>query len=298
MVSSNIETADHKWLADFWPADLQFRQALGIADDGTAPKNFEVVPRTFQALFEWAYVGTNVSATDRSRIVRLLYKDPPIYKNVPSKVIYPVGVRVQGFVDSCNLRKTGNYKKGMPPQAALQAIVLSGGAYEHVFAQYRAAVFEVVNYIRWCLGVKGLEATDTDRKTMFIARRVFSKVNAKNCHEPSVLEVGDDPLNDAAAVSDTWRIIKKASIGMYVPDEHDPDASVFAAMDAFNVRAGDFVDVCVGFDIVTRGNGSNRTVKVHLTMEHVLMLQPTDDPKETATGGAEEVVEEEAGLTF
>ncbi|KAF8215297.1 hypothetical protein K438DRAFT_1955274 [Mycena galopus ATCC 62051] len=290
MVSSNIETSDHKWLADAWPAHLQYGRAIGTADEGTAPKNFEVVPRTFQGLFEWAYVGSNPSASDRSHAARLLYKEPPLLKNVPSNLIFPVGVRVQGFVDSCNLRKLGNYKKGMPPQAALQAIVLSGGAHEHVFAQYRAAVFEVVNYIRWCLGLKAFEGGDADRKTMFIARRVFSK--------QSLLEAGDDPLNDAAAVSDSWRVIKKANIGMYVQDEHDPDASVFAAMDAFNVRPGDFVDVCVGFDIVTRGHGSSRTVKIHLTMEHVLMLLPAERPDDATEGDVQDVVEEEIGLVF
>ncbi|KAF8177141.1 hypothetical protein K438DRAFT_1978788 [Mycena galopus ATCC 62051] len=276
MVSSNIETSDHKWLADAWPTHLQYGRAIGTADEGTAPKNFEVVPRTFQGLFDWAYVGSNPSASDRSRAARLLYKEPPLLKNVPSNLIFPVGVRVQGFVNSCNLRKLGNYKKGMPPQAALQAIVLSGGAHEHVFAQYRAAVFEVVNYIRWCLGLKAFEGGDADRKTMFIARRVFSKINAKNCHQQSVLEAGDDPLNDAAAVSDSWRVIKKANIGMYVQDEHDPDASVFAAMDAFNVRPGDFVDVCVGFDIVTRA----------------------ERPDDATEGDVQDVVEEEIGLVF
>jgi hypothetical protein len=113
---ANVRPAvEHNWLADEWPEHLQFRTALGIPMDGEEVLNHQVVPRTDQGLLSWAYVGTNPSATDRSRTLRLLYRNPPVYKNRPLHVIFPVGVRIQGFVDSCNLRALGNWKRfGLP----------------------------------------------------------------------------------------------------------------------------------------------------------------------------------------
>ncbi|KAJ7887530.1 hypothetical protein B0H14DRAFT_2562712 [Mycena olivaceomarginata] len=297
MVYSNIETVEHTWLADEWPDHLQFQTALGIPMEGEEVLNHEVVPCTEQGLLSWAYVGTNHSAADRSRTLRLLYKNPPPHKNRPPHVIYPVGVRVQGFVDSCNLRPLGNWKRGVPPSSALQCIVLGGGvALDHQFSQYKRAISEITAYIYRCLNVPRPPSDVQERSTLFAARRVFTKINARNCHLPSALGDGDDPLGDVASVAGNWKVLDKINVGMFVPDDVDPGDGDFVAMDAFHLRPGDFVDVCLGFDIVSRGPRGGRTVQVHLTIDHILLLSAAEQT--TIAPPAPETVEDALGLRF
>ncbi|KAF8193079.1 hypothetical protein K438DRAFT_1969563 [Mycena galopus ATCC 62051] len=298
MVFSNIETPTHSWVADGWPQYLHFRHALGIAQDGDVVEGYEIVPLTAQGLLGWAYVDTNPSATDRSRTLRLLYKSPPI-RNFPGNTIFPVGVRVQGFVKNCNLRAMGNYKRGGQAQSAVQMIVLGGGDHGLAFAPYKHGVAGVIAHIHHCLNVPPPQIHPEQNDTMFIARRVFTLVTSKNCHMPSALSPGDDPTHDAAAIHDNWRVLKKLSVGMYVPDEQNLSESEFVPLDASEIRAGDFVDVCVGFDIVCRTIKGKRTVKVHLTIEHVLLLlagQPV--AAEVPVPALENVAEENPGLAF
>ncbi|KAJ7868201.1 hypothetical protein B0H14DRAFT_3441348 [Mycena olivaceomarginata] len=287
MVYSNIETVEHNWLADEWPEHLQFRTALGIPMDGEEVLNHQVVPRSDQGLLSWAYVGTNHSATDRSRTLRLLYRNPPIYKNRPLHVIFPVGVRIQGFVDSCNLRALGNWKRGSPPSGALQCIVLGAAAgLDHQFSQYKTAISEIITYIYRCLNVERPPAVVQERGTIFAARCVFTKRCA----------MGDDPMGDAASVEGQWKVLDKVNVGMFVPDDVDPSDGDFVSMDPFHLRPGDFVDVCVGFDIVSRGPRGAKTVQVHLTIDHILLLAAAE--KTTVPEVAEEMVEDALGLRF
>ncbi|KAJ7838239.1 hypothetical protein B0H14DRAFT_2588785 [Mycena olivaceomarginata] len=262
MVYSNIETVEHTWLADEWPEHLQFRTALGIPMEGEEVLNHEVVPphgaRT-------ALMGLRRHQPLRSQ------------QNRPPHVIYPVGVRVQGFVDSCNLRPLGNWKRGVPPSSALQCIVLGGGVgLDHQFSQYKHAISEITAYIYRCLNVPRPPSDVQERSTLFAARRVFTKINTRNCHLPSALGDGDDPLGDAASVAGNWKVLDKINVGMFVPDDVDPGDGDFVAMDAFHLRPGDFVDVCLGFNIVSRGPRGGRTVQVHLTIDHILLLSAAE----------------------
>ncbi|KAJ7301338.1 hypothetical protein DFH08DRAFT_827674 [Mycena albidolilacea] len=225
----------------------------GIPMDGEDILNHMVVPRTDQGLLSWAYVGTNHSATDRSRTLRLMYKNPPLYKNNPPHVIYPVGVRVQGFVDTCNLRPLGNWKRS-PPSSALQCIVLSGGAgLDHQFSQYKAAISEIITYIYRCLNVHRPTSEVQERSTIFAARRVFTKR----------LVPGTTRQTTPRSVETNWKVLDKVN---------------------------------VGFDIVSRGSRGGRTVQVHLTIDHILLLSAAE--KATVVGPGPEVVEDVLGLRF
>jgi hypothetical protein len=65
-------------------------------------------------------------------------------------------------------------------------------------------------------------------------------------------------------------VLKKLSVGVYVEDE---DGNFKAPCDALVFAEGDFVDVCVGFDIVSKkGRDGAMVVQVHLNIEHVLLL--------------------------
>jgi hypothetical protein len=79
-------------------------------------------------------------------------------------------------------------------------------------------------------------------------------------------------MGDATSVEGQWKVLDKINIGMFVPDNIDPTDGDFVSMDPFHLRPGNFVDVCVGFDIVSRGPRGAKTVQVHLTIDHILLL--------------------------
>jgi hypothetical protein len=66
--------------------------------------------------------------------------------------------------------------------------------------------------------------------------------------------------------------MKKVSVGMYV-EEVEESEHFKVPCDAMIFTEGDFVDVCIGFDIVSkRGRDGWMNVQVHLNIEHILLL--------------------------
>ncbi|KAJ7126128.1 hypothetical protein C8R44DRAFT_734033 [Mycena epipterygia] len=266
MFGSHIETVSHGWLADCWPLDV--RNAIGIPKEGDTFEDWVVVPRNFVAQLGWAYMGRNPTPQDTTQPLLLLYKNPHVYPGAPANSLYPVGVRVQGFVEKCNLRPLGNWNGEGPPQGALQFIALSGGP---LFGEQ----------FQGCLGQPNLERDRGD--TMFIARRVFTKLTTINRAVPSVISAGDDPMNWARRVQNGWRVISKVNVGMFVLDEIDPTEGDTVPCEPMSISEGDFVDVCVGFDIVTRYMRGVPSHQVHLTLQHILLLKAAEaeTPMET-----------------
>ncbi|KAJ6518267.1 hypothetical protein C8R47DRAFT_1205334 [Mycena vitilis] len=295
MPASNIETEDHQWLAYGWPVNLRFPGILEIPAEDQPVENYELVPRTHDGLLDWAYIGRNRASRDHTRAMHLLYKHPRILPNSPPGVVCPVGIRIQGFVERLDLRTLGSWDSDKVPQGALQYIVLSGGKnHAALFRQYKAAVGDVIKYIHRSLGVPPRVSTREDPDTMFVGRRVFTKVHPANRNVPSVLEQGDDPMEMASAIDSEWRVLKKLSIGMYMDDE---DGGYTVPCDAVGVREGDFVDVCIGFDIVNKRNArGGLDATVHLQIQHVLLLVSGVDSEEDTVD--EEVAVQEPGLHF
>ncbi|KAJ7046267.1 hypothetical protein C8F04DRAFT_1248519 [Mycena alexandri] len=298
MPASNFEGSDHNWLLYKWPAELRFPDALDIPGPNEPLETFHCVPRTYAALLDWAYVAKNPGARDHTRELLLLYKQPRILPNSPRGILCPVGVRVQGFVERCNLKPLGSWESGKSPQSAIQHVVLGGGKDNaHVFREYKNSVNEVIKYILRTLDVPIPASVERDdRDLMFIARRVFTKVNSVNRRLPSALEPGDDPMDLCKGIDNEWRVLKKVKTRMYMAGDMDPDGSYNVPCASMMIAEGDFVDVCVSFDIVTRRVRHNElTVKVHLNIEHVLLLAPGVD-----IGVVEEeaVILQDPGLSF
>ncbi|KAJ7276035.1 hypothetical protein C8J57DRAFT_1505338 [Mycena rebaudengoi] len=177
MVSSHIETVHHTWLVDELPEVLRFKDALGFPKADEPVPNWQVVPRTHSAKLNWAYVGANPSAQDPTRSILLIYKYPHLYPNSPENIVHSVSIRIQGFVDKCNLRTLGNWEGSMAPQAAVQFITLSGGGIiDDQFLEYKQAVDEVVQYIYKSLNAEAPVTKWDESHTLHATRRVFSKV--------------------------------------------------------------------------------------------------------------------------
>ncbi|KAK7030808.1 hypothetical protein R3P38DRAFT_2775081 [Favolaschia claudopus] len=169
--------------------------------------------------------------TDTTRTLLLQYVHPPVYRNIPASV-FPVGVRIQGFVDSVNLRPLGNWSRGSTPSTALQHITLSGaGRYDAEFAQYVSAVSNIIKFIYRSLNSPLPEEHSFPKHSLFFARRVFTKITAKNRDKVSKLKPEDDPMMETRSIGENWRVTEK-----------------------------------------TPRAGGNFPVQVHLKIEHVLLL--------------------------
>lgn len=66
-----------------------------------------LAPNTFAAICEWAYVARDMEAQDWTRSYCVLYREPEVAWAVENDMLYPVTVRVQGFVDKFNLSPLG-----------------------------------------------------------------------------------------------------------------------------------------------------------------------------------------------
>ncbi|KAJ7132565.1 hypothetical protein C8R44DRAFT_871500 [Mycena epipterygia] len=276
---------------EFAYAPLQGEQTL---------ETYHIVPRTYAGLVDWAYIAKNRGERDQTRGLMLLYKKPRLLKNSPGGLLCPVGIRVQGFVERCNLKPLGAWSTGKPPQSTIQHIVLSGGAnHSAVFHEYKDAVDGVVKFIHRTLGVAApATSSRDDPDSMFISRRVFSKVTAHNRNFASALELGDDPTDSCASIESEWRVLKKLSIGMYMRDEVDPMDGVAIPCDPLVICQGDFVDVCLGFDIVSKyAYNGELNVQVHLNIQHVLLLASGNNLR-TETPAEDIVIIQEPGLSF
>ncbi|KAJ7480253.1 hypothetical protein B0H11DRAFT_2233381 [Mycena galericulata] len=106
---SNFETLEHDWLVNIWPAELRFKNALGIDDPDSDVEPWAAIPRTFTGLLNWAFVVRNPSPQDMMWSLFLLYKTPRGYPGAPSNMLYPMSVRMQEYVEKCNLRGLGNW---------------------------------------------------------------------------------------------------------------------------------------------------------------------------------------------
>lgn len=72
-----------------------------------------------------------------------------------------------------------------------------------------------------------------------------------------------------------WRVTKKLQCGQLISDAMGETKIDYC--NPAQLQVGDFVDVCVGFDIVTRKRpGHDRTIQLHLTIQHILLLKAAD----------------------
>lgn len=101
----------------------------------------------------------------------------------------------------------------------------------------------------------------------------------------SVLEQGDDPYGWTAGIENRWRVTSKMQCGQVITDQMG-DTKIEYCNPA-QIQVGDFVDVCVSFDIVTRKKpGHGRSVQVHLTIQHVIILKSNDTSIEVSSCNA------------
>lgn len=75
--------------------------------DDTDLESWQLVPASFEDICEWACVVRNTTAAEWTRTYQLLYSFPG--QAALTNTIYPVILRLQGFVKTCNLAPLGSW---------------------------------------------------------------------------------------------------------------------------------------------------------------------------------------------
>lgn len=90
---------------DLWPSELP--KLAAVADDSVSPGSGDRVPCSIEGMMEWAYVGKNYGARDKTRRHALLYIMRDVDPLHAPRV--RVSIRLQGFVERLDLRVLGNW---------------------------------------------------------------------------------------------------------------------------------------------------------------------------------------------
>lgn len=92
----------------------------------------------------------------------------------------------------------------------------------------------------------------------------------KNSDAPSALEPCDDLAGISNTVEPDWRVVKKLELGCC-------DANhIMTACSPAAFTPGDFINIAVTCNIIIRCTDTgSRTIHVHLNLEHVLQVAPT-----------------------
>ncbi|KAJ7286219.1 hypothetical protein C8J57DRAFT_1496888 [Mycena rebaudengoi] len=279
---SFIANEDSEWASDTWPEGFRFGGDLG-APHPADTQPWMAVPDTLSGMLEWAYVARSGGSPDLTREHMLLYRQPP---HAGPNVLCPVGVRVQGFVSRASLGPLGNWD-GQRDGAvsAVQVLVLTCHGHTVPWGATMASLGAIRDLVETSLTGRGYSRPIMRRpprplaeQDIYMTRRVFEKITPRNRSlRVSALDDGDDPFGRTAAIQDDWMVTKKLSSGKLV--QEDEGGSYFVPHDPRAIGEGDFVDVCVGFDIVARRAPRRGEVEFHVkqTLQHVILLRSAAD---------------------
>ncbi|EKM51730.1 uncharacterized protein PHACADRAFT_31548 [Phanerochaete carnosa HHB-10118-sp] len=235
-------------LRDQWPRFVG-RPLLDDLDADTA-ESWQMVPVSEHDLGLWAkVVGAGQDTTGCKRF-RLVYKTKDDIQgfNRPSEV----RLRLQGVVKKWELGPLGDWE-GSKCLGAAQRLELYGDFAPEVFAVQLDALFKLVNFIGRMLRCDRVCADYRNESVR--AGRVCS-----------ALLDDDDPEYLARRVQEEWVITHRPG---YLLETDDGDL-VETTPHAFHV--GDFVDVAVTYDILTRVVRGVKTAEISIGVEDVLRL--------------------------
>ncbi|KAH7908093.1 hypothetical protein BJ138DRAFT_1208189, partial [Hygrophoropsis aurantiaca] len=252
-------------IRDLWPDGIS--ESLQLENPNTDIAEWQVVPFTYEETCDWAHVVADVNASDRTHAHLLLYKSPN-FDDIQPNEVFPVTIRVQGFLGRFNLSPFGTWNRSDSNGApAIQHLSLTCSGLVELWTPVVDAIFNIRKLIHASLGsVEREDEHPENAHDIYMQRRVFTKITPQNAHLQDVLTSGEDPSHLRDRVAANWRVTEKIQLGRCFNGE-------FVACPFTSFSTGDFVDVGASFDIsVRRSGGRQRVVRAHLRIEHVLLL--------------------------
>ncbi|KIN94266.1 hypothetical protein M404DRAFT_35242 [Pisolithus tinctorius Marx 270] len=272
---SFLPSPNHLLGADLWTEDLQriIHSRASVQD----LQQWQSFPTSLCHMVEWATVARDPTSTDRRRSHLLVYKTLPIPE--PYGVLYPVSVRIYGFLDKFCVGDFGNWNGDCVRAAyAVQSLSLcSAGnatAWRNQLDRLNLAASFASRVLK--LPLPSIQF----RSHLHMQRRVFTKrpieaqppiardvpvvrnVTAQNANIP---KLPDHPWEWNGPVE----ILERSEDGTITP------------IHEVLLSRGDFVEVDAEFDlVVVRTQASKSHLRVFLTCKQVLRLQTARIPTE------------------
>lgn len=78
-----------------------------VVSESKIPAGWKLVPTTFEGVTEWVYIRSLCRPGDWTRSYTILYQNPGEVDNTDA--LYPLVVRIQGFIKGFNLSPLGNW---------------------------------------------------------------------------------------------------------------------------------------------------------------------------------------------
>ncbi|KAH7905658.1 hypothetical protein BJ138DRAFT_1118278 [Hygrophoropsis aurantiaca] len=264
---SHLIGSDGRLVRDSWPKGIGHLDGEKISC--ASLQDWEKVPPTYYEICSWAQVALDPSAQERRRENILVYAKPPATEQ---HTLFPISIRVQGFLEACCLHRLGNWK-GNPTNAqrAVHSVTLRSNGEERTWAPIHTAIRHIRQLVQRQLTANNLyeepplDTTDDLR----LYHRVFQKRQRKD--PATVLPVSEDPNQFYPAISQHWALADRIQIGRRMENGGK------AACSPLTLSPGDFVDVGITFEIVKQKQRDGTWgFRVHLGFSHVLQLASSD----------------------
>ncbi|EGO30703.1 hypothetical protein SERLADRAFT_404760 [Serpula lacrymans var. lacrymans S7.9] len=134
----------------------------------------------------------------------LLYKNPQ--NGINNNTLYPVCIQIQGILEK------SLFTLHFAPSAT-QNITLGSGPFKDQWESLLLAISNLHQLVHISLDENGYkEPPITAMCSLYMQRRVFSKITATNCEVSSALHTTDDPSHKADFVNDKWRVLQKITL--------------------------------------------------------------------------------------
>lgn len=152
------------------------------------------MPVTFEEICDWAYVSVSKVSNDQTRRHLVLYRSPEATLDL---VVYPVTLRVQGFIERAKLIALGDWdgyvaiidlnlehvnraapRNRSTAMRAMQHLTLSCGGHLKPWLAFQTAIRHIRQLVHNTIGGPKhlVETVQRPNELMHFQRRVFTKV--------------------------------------------------------------------------------------------------------------------------
>ncbi|KAJ6549350.1 hypothetical protein B0H10DRAFT_2242907 [Mycena sp. CBHHK59/15] len=211
---SFVEDVDGNLGCELWPEEYCVSGALNVPVDTSTMAVNAILPHHYADLDMFMYVGRNPTTREASRNQDIFYCYVPV---AATGTLCIVTLRLQGFVEACNLRALGNWGGSSYDAAgAIQFIRICGDGSPAWAVQLHA-----IDNIRALIQSSGDAelAPMTDTLELRMSRRVFTKIMESNSTAVNTVHAGDDPDRWLNGVHANWRITSTLTAGVLAPTE-------------------------------------------------------------------------------
>ncbi|KIN97635.1 hypothetical protein M404DRAFT_32108 [Pisolithus tinctorius Marx 270] len=265
---SFLPSANHPLGADLWTGDLQTIVRNRVPVHGL--QQWECFPTSLCHMVEWATVARHPCAPDRRRSHLLVYKTLPVPE--PYDAMYPVSVRIYGFLDKFCVGEFGNWNGDSTRAAyAVQSLSLSSMGNTAAWRNQLDRLNLAATFASRVLKVP-LPSVQF-RHHLHMQRKVFTK-RLFDLQESQARHLS--PIHDASAQNAHVPRLPEYPWEWNGPLEileMQQDGNIMPIHEVLLSR-GDFVEIDAEFDlVVVRTHATRAHLRVFLTCKQILRLQ-------------------------